>query len=141
LFQQSAQAAGIPLEIKRVPNDGYWTEVWNAQPFCASYWSGRPVQDQMYTTAYLSSADWNDTRFKNADFDALLNAARGELDLTKRKAMYSQMATMVRDEGGTICPMFNDSVEGVSTKIGGWIEDPNLTLMNCMAGVKCWVEA
>lgn len=64
LFQQSAQAAGIPLEIKREPNDGYWSEVWNVQPFCASYWGGRPVQDQMYTTAYLSTADWNDTRWK-----------------------------------------------------------------------------
>jgi peptide/nickel transport system substrate-binding protein len=141
LFQQSALAVGIPLEIKRVPNDGYWTEVWNAQPFCASYWSGRPVQDQMYTTAYLSSADWNDTNFKNTEFDKVLNAARSELDSIKRKAMYSQMAVMVRDEGGTICPMFNDTVEGVSTKIGGWVADPNLSLMNCMAGVKCWVEA
>ena len=46
LFQASCQAAGIPLEIKREPNDGYWSEVWNKQPFCASYWGGRPVQDQ-----------------------------------------------------------------------------------------------
>ncbi|MCB1340959.1 MAG: twin-arginine translocation signal domain-containing protein, partial [Pseudooceanicola sp.] len=45
LFQESAKAAGIPLEIKREPNDGYWSEVWNKQPFCASYWGGRPVQD------------------------------------------------------------------------------------------------
>ncbi|MGJ5619788.1 ABC transporter substrate-binding protein [Sulfitobacter sp. MF3-043] len=141
LFQESAKAAGIPLEIKREPNDGYWTEVWNAQPFCASYWSGRPVQDQMYTTAYLSTADWNDTRFKNAEFDALLNGAKAELDTEKRKAAYSKMAMLVRDEGGTICPMFNDSVEGVSTSVGGWISDPNLTVMNCMAGIKCWLNA
>ena len=43
LFQQSAKACGIPLEIKREPADGYWSEVWNKQPFCASYWGGRPV--------------------------------------------------------------------------------------------------
>ncbi|MFK7762191.1 MAG: ABC transporter substrate-binding protein [Roseobacter sp.] len=141
LFQQSAQAAGIPLEIKREPNDGYWNEVWNVRPFCASYWSGRPVQDQMYTTAYLSTADWNDTRFFNEEFDGLLNQAKGELDAAARKGIYSRMATLVRDEGGTICPMFNDSVEGVSTSIGGWIEDPNLTVMNGMAGIKCWLTA
>ena len=76
LFQQSCQAAGIPLEIKREPNDGYWSEVWNVQPFCCSYWGGRPVQDQMFSTAYLSSADWNDTRFFNEQFDQLLLAAR-----------------------------------------------------------------
>ena len=57
-----------------------------SHPFCASYWGGRPVQDQMYSTAYLSTADWNDTKFKNAHFDELLIAARGELDQAKRKA-------------------------------------------------------
>ena len=124
LFQQSAQAAGIPLELKREPGDGYWSEVWNKQPFCASYWGGRPVQDQMYSTAYLSTADWNDTRFKNADFDAKLLAARAELDTAKRKALYSEMGRMVRDEGGLICPMFNDYIEAVASNVEGWVASP-----------------
>ncbi|MDQ7072031.1 MAG: ABC transporter substrate-binding protein [Rhodobacterales bacterium] len=138
LFQQSAQAAGIPLEIKREPNDGYWSEVWNKQPFCASYWGGRPVQDQMYSTAYLSTADWNDTEFKRPDFDALLLAAKAELDLVKRKDLYSQMGNMLRDEGGLICPMFNDFVDAVATNVEGYEEDPNGELMNSFAGVRCW---
>ena len=105
LFQASANAAGIPLEIKLEPDDGYWSNVWNVAPFCASYWGGRPVQDQMYSTAYLSTAEWNDTAFKDPHFDELLIAARGELDQAKRKAMYSEMAYIVRDTGGLICPM------------------------------------
>lgn len=141
LFQQSAQAAGIPLEIKREPNDGYWSEVWNAQPFCASYWGGRPVQDQMYSTAYLSTADWNDTRWKREDFDAKLLAARAELDEAKRKAIYSEMGVELRDEGGLILPMFNDFVDGVANNVGGWVGDPNDQMMNNMASIKCWIEA
>ncbi|MFT4960201.1 MAG: peptide/nickel transport system substrate-binding protein [Paracoccaceae bacterium] len=139
LFQQSAQAAGIPLEIKREPNDGYWSEVWNNKPFCASYWGGRPVQDQMYSTAYLSTADWNDTRFKRDDFDALLNNAKSQLDLVKRKNLYSQMGNMLRDEGGLICPMFNDFIDAVSNTVGGYEPDPNGELMNSYAGIRCWV--
>jgi peptide/nickel transport system substrate-binding protein len=139
LFQQSAQAAGIPLEIKREPNDGYWSEVWNKQPFCASYWGGRPVQDQMYSTAYLSTADWNDTQWKRPEFDAMLLAARAELDLAKRKAIYSDMANMLRDEGGLILPMFNDFVDAVSDKIGGYDPDPNGELMNSFAGIRTWL--
>ena len=65
LYQQSAKAAGIDVEIKREPGDGYWSNVWNKQPFCQSYWGGRPVQDQMYSVAYLSTADWNDTKWDN----------------------------------------------------------------------------
>jgi peptide/nickel transport system substrate-binding protein len=138
LFQETARAAGIPLEIKREPNDGYWSEVWNKKPFVASYWGGRPVQDQMYSTAYLSTADWNDTRFNNPHFDDLLNQAKAELDLAKRKAIYSEMGRIVRDEGGLILPMFNDFVDGVSDKVAGYEPDPNGDLMNGFAMEKTW---
>ncbi len=141
LFQQSAAAAGIPLEVKVEPDDGYWSDVWNVQPFCASYWGGRPVQDQMYSTAYLSTADWNDTKFKNAEFDELLLKARAELDATKRKEEYSKMAHILRDEGGLILPMFNDFVEAKRAEVGGWVQDPNGELMNGRALVKCWLTA
>ncbi len=138
LFQQSAQAAGIPLEIKREPNDGYWSEVWNKQPFCASYWGGRPVQDQMYTTAYLSTADWNDTRWKIPAFDEMLFAARAELDEAKRKEIYSNMGRLLRDEGGLICPMFNDFIDAVSNDVQGYEPDPNGPQMNWYAFKKTW---
>ena len=139
LFAASANAAGIPLEVKLEPDDGYWSNVWNVEPFCASYWGGRPVQDQMYSTAYLSTAEWNDTKFKNAKFDELLLAARGELDEAKRRGMYAEMAHILRDEGGLILPMFNDFVSGVSDQIQGWVDDPNGELMNGRALVKTWL--
>ncbi len=139
LFQQSLAKAGITLEIKREPNDGYWSEVWNKQPFCTSYWGGRPVQDQMFSTAYLSTADWNDTRFKNEQFDKLLVAARAELDEAKRKQMYADMSGLIRDEGGLILPMFNDFVDAISDRVTGYAPSPGYELMNYYAPVKMWV--
>lgn len=139
LYQQTAEKAGIPLEIKREPGDGYWSEVWNKLPFSASYWGGRPTQDQMYATAYLSTSDWNDTRFKNEKFDSLLIQARAELDEDKRKAIYSEMSTMVRDEGGLIMPMFNDFLDAYTDKVAGWESNPNGDMMNDMSAIKCWM--
>jgi peptide/nickel transport system substrate-binding protein len=75
------------MEIRREPGDGDWSEVWNKQPFCASCRGGPPVQDRMSSTACLSTADWNDTRFFNERFDSVLLAARAERDTAKRKAM------------------------------------------------------
>ncbi len=141
LFQQSCAKAGITLEVKREPNDGYWSEVWNKQPFCTSYWGGRPTQDQMYSTAYLSTADWNDTRFFNESFDKMLLSARGELDDAKRKQIYRDMGMIVHSEGGLICPMFNDWVEGVSNNVGGWAVNANQTMMNGQALSRCWLKA
>ncbi|HEU0221363.1 MAG TPA: ABC transporter substrate-binding protein [Paracoccaceae bacterium] len=139
LYQQSCAAAGITIEVKREPGDGYWSEVWNKQPFSTSYWGGRPVQDQMYSTAYLSTADWNDTRFLRPDFDAIIYQARGELDPVKRKALYRDAAILVRDEGGLILPMFNDFIDAIGPKVAGYVKDSNLELSNGFAPSKCWL--
>jgi peptide/nickel transport system substrate-binding protein len=138
LFQQSAEAAGIPLTIKRVPDDGYWSDVWNVQPFCASYWGGRPVQDQMWSTAYLSTADWNDTKFFRQDVDALILSARGETDPAKRKGLYAQINKIVNEEGGVICPMFNDFIDAIGDNIMGWENNPNYEMMGGFASAKTW---
>ena len=138
LFQQSAKKAGIDLQIKRDPNDGYWTDVWLKAPFSASYWGGRPVQDQMLSTAYLSTAAWNDTHFKNPKFDALLMQGRAELDETKRKAIYLEANTLLSDTGGVILPMFNNFISAYNDQVMGWVDNPNQDMMNGLAGVLTW---
>ena len=40
LFQNSAAAAGITIDVARKPNDGYWADVWMKHPFSAVYWAG-----------------------------------------------------------------------------------------------------
>lgn len=141
LYQQSAKKAGINVEVKREPGDGYWTNVWNVQPFSTSYWGGRPTQDQMYSTAYLSTADWNDTKFKRPEFDKLLLEARSELDETKRKDMYRTMAMTVRDEGGLILPMFNDFVNAASKKVKGYVHDIGNDMSNGYVATRVWLDA
>lgn len=141
LYQQSCARAGIKIEVKREPGDGYWTEVWNKQPFCASYWSGRATQDQMYTTAYLSGSDWNDTRFRRPDFDKMVMAARAELDPAKRKQAYRDIAVVVRDEGGIILPMFANFIAASGPRVRGWVEDGAQEMGGGYALSRCWLAA
>lgn len=110
LFQNSAKSAGIDIEVNRVPNDGYWSDVWMKHPFSAVYWGGRPVEDAMLSTAYASGAAWNDTHWDNARFNELLVAARAELDEPKRREMYYEMQAILNDDGGAIIPMFANYV-------------------------------
>lgn len=139
LFSQQAAKAGIEVKVQREPADGYWSNVWNNKPFCASYWSGRNTQDEMYAVAYKSTADWNDTNWKRPAFDALLSQARIEVDRSKRKEIYSDMSTMVRDDGGAIIPMFNDFIDAKSKKVGGYVKDPSAELSNGYALIRCWL--
>jgi len=141
LYQQSCAKAGITIEVRREPGDGYWSEVWNKKPFSLSYWGGRPTQDQMYSTAYISSADWNDTRWKRPEFDAMVIAARGELDEAKRKGIYRDMAVMMRDEGGLITPFFNQYIDATGKGVQGWVSNPAQEMCNGHALVICWLEA
>ena len=110
LFQNSAAAAGIDLKVNRVPNDGYWSDVWMSDPFSAVYWGGRPVEDAMFTTAYATGAAWNDTFWENERFNELLVAARAELDEANRREMYYEMQVILNDDGGAIIPMFANYV-------------------------------
>ena len=106
LMSEKSAAAGINLKVTREPSDGYWSNVWMKKPFVASYWGGRPTEDWMFSTAYKSGVNWNESFWENARFDELLAAARSELDNDKRREMYVEMQGLVRDEGSTVIPMF-----------------------------------
>ncbi|HUF87655.1 MAG TPA: ABC transporter substrate-binding protein [Thermohalobaculum sp.] len=141
LFQQTCAQAGIPIEVRREPADGYWSNVWNVQPFSTSYWGGRPTQTQMYAVAYKSDADWNDTRWKRPEFDKMLLEARAEIDPARRKEIFTDMALMLHNEGGLIVPMFNDFVDASSANLQGQLTDPSQPMSNGLMSCRAWFEA
>lgn len=67
--------------------------------------------------------------------------ARGEFDQDKRKNLYREMAILVRDEGGVIVPMFNQVIDAISDKVGGYTSGRRVGLMDGYAFAKCWLEA
>ena len=117
LYAETARPAGINIEVVREPNDGYWDNVWMVKPWVASYWSGRPTEDWMFSQVYSTGADWNETRFANERFMELLVAGRAELDQAKRREIYVEMQRIVHDEGGAIIPMFTSYVQAGSDKL------------------------
>jgi peptide/nickel transport system substrate-binding protein len=140
LYQAAAGKAGISIEVKREPSDGYWDNVWMKAPFCASYWGGRPTADQMLSIAYKSDAKWNDAFWKRQDFDKLLVEARAELDQGKRKQMYGEMQKMIHEDGGVIVPMFIDFLEAGAVKVKGMGPHPMFDFMAQRLGEKVWLE-
>jgi peptide/nickel transport system substrate-binding protein len=117
LYQEHAAKAGIDIEVVRVPNDGYWKETWKKVGWCACYWTSRPTEDWMFSMAYAEDAKQNDTKWRHPKFNQLLIAARAELDESKRRQMYVEMQSLVRDEGGVVVPMFANNIEAISSKI------------------------
>ncbi|MEO1491720.1 MAG: ABC transporter substrate-binding protein [Pseudomonadota bacterium] len=117
LYAASAAQAGINIKINRASDDGYWSNIWNAKPWCACYWGGRPVPDLMFSTAYQSGVPWNDTAWSNERFDELLLQARSELDEGLRAEMYNEMQVILHDDGGLIAPMFASYVSAIGKNV------------------------
>ncbi len=117
LYQESAKLAGINIEINRAPEDGYWSNVWLAKPWCVSYWGGRPTEDWMFSQVYAAGADWNETKWSNDRFMMLLEAGRAELDPAKRREIYTEMQAILNEDGGAVVPIFTSYLHGVSDKI------------------------
>jgi len=117
LYQASAAAGGININVVQEPADGYWSNVWLKKPFSAVYWSGRATEDWMFSTAYESGVPWNDTQWDHPRFQELLYAGRAELDSDKRREIYYEMQSILNDEGGVVVPMYANYVDAHSTKI------------------------
>ena len=117
LYQASAKAAGININVVQEPADGYWSNVWLKKPWCACYWSGRATEDWMFSTAYELGVPWNDTHWENDRFQKLLIEGRAELDSGKRQTIYHEMQKIMSEEGGTVIPMYANYVDAASTKL------------------------
>ncbi|MDB9707260.1 ABC transporter substrate-binding protein [Planktotalea frisia] len=50
LFKEHAAIAGIEIEVRREPADGYWGNVWAKTPFHGTLWGGRPDSGFDYDT-------------------------------------------------------------------------------------------
>ena len=110
LYAEQAKKAGITIEVKREPNDGYYSDVWLKKPWCMVQWGARPTPDVMLSLAYKDDAAWNESHWQNKRFNELLRLAKAELDDTKRSEMYREMCQLARDDGGTVIPMFTNFV-------------------------------
>jgi peptide/nickel transport system substrate-binding protein len=117
LYQESAKAAGITINVVREPNDGYFDNIWLKKPWCADYWGGRPTCDWLFSAIYAKGAAWNETRWDNARFDELLLQARSETDDKKRGAMYAEMQQLIHDDCGQVVLCFYNIVNAYSKKL------------------------
>jgi peptide/nickel transport system substrate-binding protein len=119
MTQREASKIGLKLDVKRVPNDGYWGAVWMKTPINVVQWYNRPTANMMMSVAFAPNAPWNDTAWHNERMGELLVASRAVKDPVKRKEMYCEMQTLIHSESGIIIPVHLNYVDGVSDKVRG----------------------
>ena len=141
IIQLSAQRAGLKLDIKRMPADGYWSNHWAKHPMSFGNVGPRPTVDLMFSLFYKSSSPTNVSGWKNEKFDQLLDLARAETNEQKRKQMYGDMQVLVHEQCGVAIPMFIHSLDGFSNKVKGYASHPLGGLMGYQFAEHLWLEA
>jgi peptide/nickel transport system substrate-binding protein len=141
VLQYAARQAGLNLEVRNMPADGYWSQHWMKHPVGFGNVNTRPTADLALTLFFKSDAPWNEAGWKNEKFDQLLVAARGETDLAKRTQMYADMQTMINSEGGIGIPMFLSSLDGHNKKLKGLSPVPLGGMMGSNFAEHVWLEA
>ena len=117
IYQQSAQEAGITINVVSEPTDSYWSNVWGKKPFAGGNYGQRATPDMLFSTFFREGVPFNTTRWTNARFQELLLAAKAELDQAKRADMYREMQQLSRDDGGTIVAFFQSFLAARSERV------------------------
>jgi len=141
LMQQSAQKIGLNLTVNRVPADGYWSNHWMKHPLGFGNINPRPSADLIFTQFFQSDAAWNESGWKNPQFDQLLLQARAEADDAKRKKLYGDMQVLVHEKGGVGIPTFISFIDGYDKRIQGYGSVPLGGLMGYAFAEHVWLAA
>jgi peptide/nickel transport system substrate-binding protein len=141
LLQATAGKAGVGIELKKEPADGFWDNVWLKGAFVSSYWGGRAAATQMLGVAYKAGAPWNETYWNDAAFEGLLADARRETDEAKRKGYIWEMQAILSQRGGALIPAFRDWLDGKSAQVGGLLPTGGFDMSNGYAVERAWLSA
>ncbi len=119
LYKEQAAQAGIQVNINQVPADTYWSETWLKHSLVISGWSARPPAEAL-AIAHRSNAPEPESHFVRKDFDALLDKANQTVDATARCDVYKQAQKMIKEEGGSIIPLFVFNMSAIRSNCEGY---------------------
>lgn len=140
MLQQAAQQAGLKIDLKQVPADGYWSNYWTKVPFHYGNINPRPTADVLLSLFFKSDAPWNESVWKNEKFDQLLLAARAETDDTKRAQMYHNMQVMIHEGSGIGIPVFINNLDAHAGRVKGLVPHGLGGMMGYQFGEYIWLD-
>jgi peptide/nickel transport system substrate-binding protein len=113
---------GVDVTIQNVPSDVYYGEgdqSWLSADFGITDWGSRATPVTYFKLAYMSTSQWNESHWSDAEFDAIAAKVDKEMDAAKRAALYKQAQQILIDRGPIIVTYFEKAVAGLSANLQG----------------------
>lgn len=112
-FAESAKAAGIQVTIEAIPSSAYW-DVWTEVPLGITGWGHRVLGTYLLNEAFSADeegnpGDWNETKWVDEEFLALLALANAEPDIEARREIMKDIEKIQMERGSVGIPFFRDT--------------------------------
>src|SRR5262249_9448315 len=107
IMAQMWKRIGVNVKVTAVSFDEY-RDLWDKEStgFAFTAWAHRPLGVMVLGLAYRTGAPWNESRFSNPRFDALLTQAEGLLDVGQRRAAMKDIEVLMQEEGPIVQPLW-----------------------------------
>lgn len=123
-IKQMAEPAGFRIEVETMPHDTYLANVWMKGGFYMGYWGMQPTEDGTFNLLLTSNASYEDTGWKNAEFDALVAKGRATVNEAERAKIYAEAQRLILEERPYIIPFFEDVLTASRSGTNEWVVAP-----------------
>lgn len=115
-FAQQAKGAGVKVVIDNIPAADFYGSKYLKYTFGMSGWTANPVEGFM-AGALAKGAPFNETHWKNEQFDDLYAAGIAALDAGKRQTLLNEAQNLLWNEGGYIIWGFTPYLDAMAKNV------------------------
>ena len=123
-IKQMALPAGFDIEVETMPHDTYLANVWRKGNFYMAYWGMQPTEDATFNLLLTSNASYEDSAWKNAEFDALVQKGRSTTIEEERVEAYTKAQELILREIPYIIPFYEDVLTASRDDVVDWSINP-----------------
>lgn len=124
VVREMAKASGFDISVKTMDHPTYLDQVWKKGQFYVGYYNMQPTEGTIFNLLFTSNASWNETKWNNEAFDALVSEADKTTDSVKRTELYAKAQQLMRDDTPAIIPCFFDLLGAKANYVEGYTQHP-----------------
>lgn len=122
VYAEQAKAAGVNVKVRKVESAVLFGDNFLSWPFMMDSWTCRNYL-QMAAVLATPDAPYNEAHWKNDKWFALVKEALRTADDAKRNEIVTECQTVDYNEGGYMIPSFRNSLDAVSKKVAGFVDN------------------
>jgi peptide/nickel transport system substrate-binding protein len=127
--------AGIRADINVMPSAQFW-DVWDKFDCGFVEWAHRSLGFMVLSLGFRSGVPWNPTMFADQEFDDLLTAAEGTLDIEERRAIMAKLEAIMQERGPICQPLWRSLITAYDKRVKGFRMHPQYQIRGNEFGIE-----